>query len=246
MIEKDKGFVLRRYNFRDTSLIVNLYTEKFGKIAGILKGFYTQKKEFSSPLDSFSLNEFVFYPKKSEIWLISYVDLISEYSFLRKSFSKAKIASIMLNIVDKTMQPWDRNCFIFSLLGKSLSLLSNEKENKILCIFLIKFLTFSGFKPELNHCIGCNSVLGREIFFSVSKGGLVCEKCYPSLDDAQGVSNETSRSLAYIQNTDFSLVLRLNFSLRCEKEIFNILGRFLSYHFEFFDLLNLPDTALVS
>jgi len=62
----------------------------------------------------------------------------------------------------------------------------------------------------------------------------------------QRVNQETSRSLAYIQNTDFSLVLRLNFSLRCEQEILNILGRFLSYHFEFFDVLKLPEVILVS
>jgi len=246
MIEKDRGFVLRRYNFRDTSLIVNLYTERFGKIAGILKGFYTQKREFSSPLDTFSLNEFVFYSKRSEVWLVSHVDLIAEYSFLRKDFAKAKIASIMLNVVDKTMQLWDRNHFIFDLLNRSLDLLNNEKENKILCIFLIRFLTFSGFEPEFNRCISCDCLLAGEIFFSASKGGLVCEKCYSKLNDAQRVNQETSRSLAYIQNTDFSLVLRLNFSLRCEQEILNILGRFLSYHFEFFDVLKLPEVILVS
>ncbi|MCK4520024.1 MAG: DNA repair protein RecO, partial [Candidatus Omnitrophica bacterium] len=99
MIQKDLGFVLRRYNFRETSLITTLYTYRFGKIRGIFKGFYTSKKEFSSPLDVFSLNEFVFYPKKSEIWLISHVDLVSDFPYLREDMAKAKTSALLFNLL---------------------------------------------------------------------------------------------------------------------------------------------------
>ncbi|MFH1504752.1 MAG: DNA repair protein RecO [Candidatus Omnitrophota bacterium] len=135
MIKKDLGFVLKRYNFRETSLISTLYTYRFGKIRGIFKGFYTSKKEFSSGLDIFSLNEFVFYPKKSEIWLVSHADLISDYSFLRENLSKAKIAGRFFNLVDKTTELWDSNLEIFTLVNSCLGLLKDEKDFKIFYIF---------------------------------------------------------------------------------------------------------------
>jgi len=233
MVEKDLGFVLRRYNFRETSLITTIYTAKFGKIRGILKGFYTPKKEFSSPLDIFSLNEFVFYPKKSEIWLISYTDLISDYSFLRSNLFKASIGAVFLNLINKTMQLWDKSYDVFCLLNNCLNLLKEENEFKILYIFLIKFLTLSGFKPELNHCINCRSLLGEEVSFSVLKGGLICKGCCNKVKDAQRISRQTSQSFFYIQKTDFPLVCRLNLGLRCQEEIFYIMREFLFYHFEF-------------
>jgi len=239
MIEKDIAFVVRRYNFRETSLITTLYTYKFGKIRGIFKGFYTNKREFASGLNIFSLNEFVFYPKKSEIWLISHADLISDYGFLRENLPKARIAALLFNLIDKTMQLWDRNFYVFELIKNCLNLLNNEDELKILYIFLIKFFTFSGFKPEFNHCISCRSILGQENLFSVSRGGLICKNCSFKIKDAKRLSLQAKRSLLYIQREEFPYVSRLIFDLKCEEEIFYILGEFLSYHFDFNELLNM-------
>ncbi len=238
MIKKDLGFVVRRYNFRETSLITTIYTQNYGKISGILKGFYTQKREFSSPLGVFSLNEFVFYPKRSEIWLISHVDLVSDFSFLAKSLSKSKVAALYFNLIDKTMQLWDRNPYIFNLIKESLEFLQREGDLKILCIFLIKFLTHSGFKPEFNHCICCAGLLEEDIFFSVSKGGLVCKNCRARVSDIRKISKQATQSLLYIQRTEFPLVCRLNLNLRCQQEVLYILSEFLAYHFQFYDLIN--------
>ncbi|MBP7088112.1 MAG: DNA repair protein RecO [Candidatus Omnitrophica bacterium] len=236
MVEKDLGLVLRRYDFRETSVITSLYTSRFGKIRGILKGFYTSKREFSSSLDLFSLNEIIFYPKKSEIWLVSYADLFLDYPFLRKNLVKAKTAAIFTQLIDKVMPLWDNNSYIFDLAINCLSALEEQREQKILCIFIIKLLTYSGFKPEFNHCIACRCLLDDKMFFSASRGGLLCQRCCKEAKDVQRISRQTSHSILYIQRENFPLVYRLNLSLKCEIEIIDILRSFLAYHFEFNDV----------
>jgi DNA repair protein RecO (recombination protein O) len=231
MVEKDLGFVIRRHNFRETSLIASIYTSRFGKITGILKGFYTQKKEFSSTLSIGSLNEFIFYPKKREIWLISFADLIKDYHFLRTNIDKAKVSMLFVELVERTMQLWDRNSAVFDLLCECLWGLENEQ--KVLHIFLIKFLTLSGFKPQLDHCIVCHQELKGDVYFSVSKGGLVCLNCKRSAHDLRKISRETLASFLYIQNNDFSKVYRLNPTVACEEEIAYILKEFIRYHLDF-------------
>ncbi len=238
MIEKDLGFVLKRYNFRETSLITTLYTSRFGKIRGIFKGFYTPKKEFSSPLDIFTLNEFVFYPKKSEIWLISHADLVSDFAYLREDLLKAKAGALLFNLLDETMPLWDGNMQIFNLINDCLNSLGREREFKILYVFLIKFLSLAGFKPEFNHCLKCQKALDDEFSFSVAKGGLICKVCTHQVSDAKKISKQACRSLLYIQMADFPLTSRLKVTKSCEEEIFYILGRFLAYHFDFNDLIN--------
>jgi len=234
MITKDIGFILRRYNFRETSLITTLYTCRFGKIKGIFKGFYTSKKEFASSLDIFSLNELVFYPKRSEIWLISHADLISDYSFLRQDLSKAKIAGLFFNLIDKTTELWDSNFEIFTLVSSCFNLLKEERGFKVFYIFLIKFLTLSGFSPELKNCVCCKEkVNARQALFSVSKGGLVCRNCSPKAAKVRKISPQALQSFLYIQSTEFPLVLRLSLSPVCEKELFSILKDFYAYRFGF-------------
>ncbi|NQT28725.1 MAG: DNA repair protein RecO [Candidatus Omnitrophica bacterium] len=238
MIEKDLGFVLKRYNFRETSLITTLYTSRFGKIKGIFKGFYSSKKEFSSPLDVFTLNEFIFYPKKSEIWLISHADLVSDFSYLKEDLLKAKVGALLFNLLDKTMPLWDKNIQIFNLMNDCLNSLRQEREFKILYVFLIKFLSLAGFRPEFNHCLKCQKILDDEFSFSVAKGGLICKVCRGGEADAKRITKQTCCSLLYIQNSDFSFISRLKTTRVCEEEILYILGRFLAYHFDFNDLVN--------
>lgn len=233
MIEKDLGFVIKRHNFRNTSIIASLYTLRYGKITGIFKGFYTLKKEFSTTLDIFTLNEFVFYPKKREIWLVSFADLICDYPFLREDISKTKIAALLISLVDKTMQLWDRNFDVFYLLKDCLQILKEERGYKILYIFLIKFLTLSGIKPELNRCIFCHNEFEEEFFFSVSKGGFICKDCHSQTKDIQKINKEIVMSFLYIQKNDFSLARRLNPSFDCERKIIDLLREFILYHLEF-------------
>lgn len=230
MIEKDQGFIIRRHNFRNTSVIANIYTKRFGKIAGIFKGFYTQKKEFSSPLEIFTLNEFVFYPKSREIWLVSFADLTRDYAFLKKDINKSMTAGIFFSLLDKVMQAWDPNPQVFDLLEGSLLLLEKGDARKALYIFLIKFLTYSGFQPQLSACINCHQSLDEALCFSVSRGGLLCKRCSLTASDAYRISRETSSSLLYIQGADLSLVDRLNPSQSCQIEMFSIIEQFLNYH----------------
>ena len=236
MIQKDLGFVLKRYNFRETSLIASIYTEKFGKIRGIFKGFYTNKREFSSPIDIFSLNEFVFYPKKSEIWLIAHADIVSDYDFLRSDLAKAKVAGKIFNFLERVIEIWDTNPYIFNLLKDCLDLLGRGEKNFaptfVLHIFLIKFLTLSGFKPELNRCISSQAMLKQENNFSVSRGGFVCPSCSTKLGDVRILSQQASRCINYIQNSEFPLLSRLQIPAQCQEELSSVLRSFTAYHFE--------------
>jgi DNA repair protein RecO (recombination protein O) len=232
MIAKDFGFVLKRYNFRETSVIASFYTQKFGKITGILKGFYTQKKEFASHLDSLSLNEIVFYPKKSDVWLVSFADLVCDYTFLRNDISRAGVASVFLNLIDKTMQPLDKNPEVFELLKSCLSSLKEESARKALYVFLIKFLTLSGFKPEFGKCLVCHKPADCETHFNVSRGGLVCRQCGIKDQDTRKLGADTIASLFYIQNNNFPLALRIKPTPECEREMIYLLREFLCCHLD--------------
>lgn len=233
MIEKALGFVIKRRPFRETSVIADIYTLGLGKITGIFKGFYTLKKEFSSSLDVLTLNEFIFYPKKSHVWLVSYADFVCGYPFLREDLNKSKIAALFVDLIDKTLPHWDKNDDIFYLLKDCLDWLGRGKDCKALYIFLIKFLTLSGFKPEFNRCIVCHREWEGEIYFSVSRGGLVCKHCCAAAPDAKKIRREVSASLQYIQDMAVPKAHRLKLTAFCEKEIFYLLGEFLLYHLEF-------------
>lgn len=74
-IEKSPAIVLKRRDFRETSLIAEFYTRDFGKLSGLLKGIKAEPAKFASTLEPFSHNEIIFYRKSnSSLHLVSQCD----------------------------------------------------------------------------------------------------------------------------------------------------------------------------
>lgn len=232
MIAKDYGFILKRYNFRETSLIASIYTLNYGKIKGIFKGFYALKKEFTSSLDVFTLNEIIFYPKKSDLWLISYADLKEDYFYLRTNLETSQAAAAIFNIVNNAVADGDRNPALFYLIKTSMHYLKDYPHFKVICIFLIKFLTLVGFKLHLSHCLRCQVSLSRDIYFAPREGGLLCLKCSKEYPSANKITPDVSSILFYIQRSAFKTALRINPSSECIFKMLYFLREFFLYHLE--------------
>ena len=71
--EKSRAFVLRLVDFSDSSCVVTLFTEDFGKIAALAKGARRPKGPFESALDLLAICRVVFLHKSS-----SSLDLLTE------------------------------------------------------------------------------------------------------------------------------------------------------------------------
>lgn len=233
MVEKDIGFVLKRINFRETSIIATLFTLRYGKISGILKGFYPSRKEFTSSMDIFTLNQFVLYPKKTSVWLVSFADLLRDHPFLRQDYAKNRTASKCSAVLESVLPLWERNEDIFRLFFLTLRFLETTDPQKILYIFFIKFLTLCGLKPELKSCLVCGGALEKNMFFSYSHGGMVCPACRSRCRDAVPLLAETASTINYIQHNEFPHVLRINPTAKCAEQILSLLDRFLVYHVHF-------------
>lgn len=233
-IHKSEVIVINTYDFRETSLIANFYTRDFGKIRGILKGIREEPARFASTLEPFSYNEIVFYKKRnSQLHLVSQCDLKDNFNLLRQSISKVGIASLMMELIDAIMPLEDKNEDIFNLILESLKELeTNNNPDKIMTIFKIKLLAFSGFKPNFYSCVSCNAKIFGQSKFSLILGGLLCPSCYTKDIKARLVFRGTVASILHIQRNDFKNNLNLGMNPQIKRELATILNAFLNFHLE--------------
>ena len=85
-IHKTEAIVLRRMDFRETSLIVDFYTRDFGKLSGILKGIRLEPDKFASTVEISSYNDIIFYKKiNTTLHLVSACDLKDKFFKIRDS-----------------------------------------------------------------------------------------------------------------------------------------------------------------
>ncbi|MFA7114692.1 MAG: DNA repair protein RecO C-terminal domain-containing protein, partial [Candidatus Omnitrophota bacterium] len=73
----------------------------------------------------------------------------------------------------------------------------------------------------------------KNAFFSVKKGGIICDKCVNVYGDVRRISHQAIACLRYIQKADLDTVWRLNINYACEEEILFVLRQFLVYHIDF-------------
>lgn len=226
------SIILRKYDCRETSLILNFFTREQGKISGLLKGVRTEPAKFASSLELFSLNELIFYPKRnSSLHLVSACDLKDNFSALRGDISKVGVATVMMELIDAVMPPEDPGQDIFDLAVSCLQQLCvKNSPDKIAAIFKIKLLSLSGFKPHFDSCVSCNCRLLGEAKFSLSLGGMLCGGCYAKDPGARSIFRGTVASIMHIEKNDLSNNLNLGLNPQIKRELEAILNAFLNYH----------------
>lgn len=233
-IHRAEAIVIRTFDFRETSLIANLYTKEFGKMSGLLKGIRNEPQKFASTLEPFSHNEIIFYKKRnSALHLVSQCDLKENFNSIRGNLDKISAACVMLDLLDAIMPLEDPNEEIFSLIMNSLNMMSNYYHcDKIATIYKVKLLSLSGFKPHFDSCISCNVKVMSQARFSVVLGGLLCHSCLKKDAKARPVYRGTTATILHIEKNDLENNLRLGINPQIKRELNFILQSFIEFHLE--------------
>jgi len=182
-IHKTEALVIKRSDFRETSMIARFYSREFGKMSGILKGIRQEPGKFASTLEPFSHNDLIFYKKRnSTLHLVSHCETRENFDLIRQNLAKANAAHLVIELIDAIMQEEDKNEEVFDLALLTLrELTTNYNADKIMTIFKIKILALSGFKPHFDSCVSCGDRILGQSKFSVSQGGLLCSRCYKKI-----------------------------------------------------------------
>ena len=233
-IHKTEAIVLRKRDFRETSLIVDFYTRDFGRMSGLLKGIRTEPAKFASTVEPFSHNEIIFYRKlHSDLHLVSQCDARDNYDAVRRDISRIGMASFMMELLSMVMPPEDKNEEVFNLSLLSLAeLKSTYNPDKVMTIFKIKMLALSGFKPHFDSCVSCGERILGQSKFSLSLGGLLCTRCIGKDMGARTIFRGTVASILHIEKNDFKTNLNLGLNPQIKKELDVILNAFLNFHLE--------------
>ncbi|MBL7070251.1 MAG: DNA repair protein RecO [Candidatus Omnitrophica bacterium] len=233
-IQKTEAIVMRKSEFRETSLIVNFYTRDFGKLSGLLKGIRKEPVKFASNVEPFSFNEIIFYRKtKSDLHLVSQADMRDNFDGLRRDLGKVTQASYMMDLVGALMPLEDKNEAVFALLLDCLNeLKGNCNPDKIMTIFKIKMLSLSGFQPHFDSCVSCGDRVMSQSKFSLTLGGLLCPRCFSKDPASRMIFRGTVATVLHIEKNDFRTNLNLGINPQIKKELEIILNAFLNFHLE--------------
>ena len=244
-IQKSEAIVLKTFSFRETSLIVNLFTKDFGKIGGLIKGIRQAPQRYGGLPLVFSRSSIVFYERpEGDLNLVTQCDAEEQFLPIRRNLEKTNYANYFLELLDAVTFDYDKNERLFELTLDSLKALCLERESwRIARIFEIRLLNLSGFKPRLDSCVNCQRKIaaqarlpgymrGGQGKFSSILGGILCPRCFTSDSRAKPMLRGTLASIDYIEKSSWQKALHLKIAPDIASELVTILSSFLDIHLD--------------
>lgn len=228
-----QGIVLRRNPFNDSDVMITIFTKSYGKVAAVAKGAQRQKNKHLFTSQVFSYNDYVL-KKGKETFTVKQSENIKNFYDISKDFDSFSYASFIVKFVELNSEEGQPNIQAFELLTKTLFLLSQDIDNKlqVLCSFILKYIDYIGYRPEVERCTICGEDKYRFAVFSVENGGIVCNKCISQVNFYNKLDQTTISLMQYILKNDIIVCSKAKVSNVLLKELFNLLKRYLAHYFD--------------
>ncbi|MCX7705691.1 MAG: DNA repair protein RecO [bacterium] len=173
-----RAIILKRINFRETSVIVNLLTDSIGKIHGIMKGVRNPEKKIP-PLayqQGSCIEAFVYLKPRSGLELVTKPEVIEIFNFKGEA---SVLWRRLLFQLDRFIPAARFNSKeIYDLLVQTGFVISKTKDYRVVELIITqRILLHLGFGPFLEKCLVCGAKENL-YFFSGKLGGAVCAKCH--------------------------------------------------------------------
>ena len=234
------AILLRKIEYGDHDFIISFLTESRGKISVIAKNAKKSIRRVSGALDLFSVNHIqCTFPKKNKeaLIILSQADLEKGFANIRYDVLKTAYASYWVELIHFWLEEDKIQKELYDLLLFSLESIHEgimEKE-VISLLFQIRFMSLSGFSPNIESCDYCKTPLDqiqhKKVIFSFKEGLIFCQNCIKKQSKhGMTVSKGTLKQLFWIKNTEMSRADRIKFSSFAVREGQKLLESFIPFH----------------
>jgi DNA repair protein RecO len=147
-----KGIILRSINYKDSDKIIDIYTDKFGRISVLAKGIRKFKSSRKSHVDTLNHVAFSLVDSSKSFKILKEVTVLDTYRNSKLTLDDQINLYEFANIIFRSTQVEDINENIYQLLKESLDMYENSPELHVLikAYFKLNLLSHLGFELDLN------------------------------------------------------------------------------------------------
>ncbi|MEE4609305.1 MAG: DNA repair protein RecO [Desulfobacteraceae bacterium] len=211
------GILLRRVEYGDNDLILNVITPDRGKLALMAKAAKRSRRRFGGVLDLFAILDLSYHTGRwGRLTLLAEARLCEPLNSLRCEVIKTAYASYWAEMVHFWGEEGQPQPDLYALLHDVLTALDRDRlpARVLSLLFQLRFMHLAGLGPRLAECVGCRRTIEQmdagRLGFDPVRGGVICQSCAPV--PRLPISRGALRELAWIANGDLVRAQRLRFS----------------------------------
>ena len=225
-----RAIAIKQAKFGETDKIITLFTAESGKVRAIAKGACRPGSKLGGNVEppNYSL---VMLARGRNLDIITQVQTLEGFLELKGDLWRVSCAFYALELVDAFTVPGSPNPPLFDLLLDTLKrLCRSEQAETALRYFELQLLHHSGYRPQLQRCVVCNSPLKKRVnFFSSAQGGVLCPGCNREEFGSRPVSVDALKVLRLWQKCDYATASRVKLSSSLCSELRQLMPGYITY-----------------
>ena len=174
-----EGIVLREFKYKESSKIIEVFTKDLGKISINCQGVLKKNSKNLALTNRFIHASFTLFRSGKDFYGLREGIVLNPYYKSNKNFDiilyKSAIADLLLRTMDQIQIE-----IVFTLLKNSFDAFEEAEDNyiNIFLGFFLKYISFSGFKPNFKTCGICGkNIRGKYLYFSENESSAICDDC---------------------------------------------------------------------
>ncbi len=208
---KTEAIVLRHRKLGEADRILTLHTPAYGKLDAKAKGVRKTTSRMAGHLQP--LNRcMVQLAQGRSMEVVAGCETLESFQPLRGDLDRLSRALYAAELADRFLPERMESVTTYRLLLDTLRRLqSDADQDTVLRYYEMRLLELSGFRPELDRCLGCDRPLQPQPnFFAPAAGGTHCSSCGAGAAGARALSVNGLKVLRLLQRASYKEVERLN------------------------------------
>ena len=214
MVKKIEGIIVSEVDYKESSKIINIYTNEYGIIGVLARGAKRLKSSLSGVTSKLTYGYFYLNYKENGLSILTEVDVIESFKNIKRDLQKISYASFLTELATQVYRHENSNNIYEIYLSGLKKINDNLDPMVIVNIIELKLLNNLGIKPVIDSCVSCDNT--DVVTISSYKGGLLCKNCLGSEKIVHSKTIELIRLFYYV---DISKIDKIEISDAIKKEI---------------------------
>lgn len=173
-----KGLVIREQTIGESDRLVTLLTADYGLVRAFVRGAKQVKNRLASSTSLFAYSDFSLY-RGRDAFSVDNASPIEVFFDLRKDIERLAVAQYFAQLAYELAEEEQPAPEMLSVLLNALHLLCNSnKDIRIIkAVVEMRFLSLSGYMPNILACANCSVYETDVMYFDTLDGCIYCENC---------------------------------------------------------------------
>ena len=208
-LKESEAIVLRTYPFRESDLLVTLFTRLEGKVRGVARAAKKSRRRFGGALEPLTQVKLTYEDRdRHELARLDACEVLQSPLTSEVNYPRAIALGHVAEVLDELLPDREANDTVFRLTLSVLAQLRSESLLLPITYFELWMARLMGYLPDLSECLACGRTLnGSRAYFHALADGLMCPE-HKRLASSE-ISPESRKLAAHMLRAPLSAFISL-------------------------------------